>query len=151
MSGNGKPKRNTSNLVPFKPGHDPRRNLKGRPVRFTTLLNHGGDGSRITYDDVRAVVETQLMMEEADLKAIVMNPKAMAFEQIIAHAILKDIARGTLMNVEILMSRLYGRPKEYLNVDQNISQTKVYHLPMPDYDEPDLPPQSVNGGNGAPK
>lgn len=139
-----------ANLKPFRKGQS--GNPKGRPKRMTTLLYMDNNPAhRLTYDDVRAVIEVQMLMTEEQLKNIVFSDDAAMYEKVIARAIMKDAASGQIFNLETLLSRLYGRPKEQVDVNVNKTNEVVpYYLPVPDFTDAEVIdttkiPQNGNG------
>lgn len=98
------------NLKPFKKGEDPRRNLKGRPPAIPDLepLLH------------------KVLGEEKD------NKTAM---EIIIMALRSKATKGDIRAAEILMDRAYGKAKQ--TIDNNINVTKPIIIDWSDDDNTD--------------
>lgn len=103
---------NPENLKPFKKGEDPRRNLNGRPKKYTTLLKE--DGYKL--QQINDTIQVMLSMSLEELKEVWENPKATVLEKTIANAMRKSLEKGSLYSIETLITRVYGKPKEQVDV-----------------------------------
>ena len=108
---------NEQNLKPFKKGEDERRNLEGRPKKYVTLLKEHGY-KRVEVEDT---IQAMLSMDLEELKEVWQNPKATILEKTIANAMRKSLEKGSLYSIETLLSRVYGKPKETADVNQNVT------------------------------
>lgn len=99
---------NNENLKPFKTGEDERRNLSGRPRKFVSLLKEQGYKSAEINDTLMAL----LSMDLEELGDVYKNPKATVLEKAVAGAIRKSIEKGSLYNIETIITRAMGKPKE---------------------------------------
>lgn len=102
-----------NNLKPFKRGYDERRNLAGGPRKLTTTL--GGLG--YTKNEVHTTVLAILKMKEHEARAIADGDQYTILERTVAAAVLKDMDRGSLWNVETLLDRTLGRPHQSVQQD----------------------------------
>lgn len=102
---------NEHNLKPFKKGEDERRNLEGRPRKFVTELRDQGY-KMVEINDTLMVL---LSMDINELKDVFENPKATVLEKAVAGAIRKSIEKGSLYNIETIITRAMGKPKETID------------------------------------
>ena len=96
------------NLKPFKKGDDERRNLEGRPKKFTTLMKESG----YTLSEVNDSIQAIMAMDEKNIKEILKNEEATMLEKTVAKAIIKSYEKGSLYSMDTLLSRVFGKPKE---------------------------------------
>lgn len=106
---------NEDNLKPFKKGYDPRRENNGRPRKYVSELRSQG----YKLSEVNDTIQVLISMTIDELKEVYTNPKATILEKTIASAIRKSIEKGSLYSIETLLTRVYGKPKE--QVDLNAS------------------------------
>jgi hypothetical protein len=105
---------NPENLKPFKKGEDERRNLQGRPQKLITQLKEIGYSKSQVEDSVNAM----LTLSRKELEKIDRGDEYTIFERIIAGALLKSHDKNSLFNLEMLLTRSQGKPKE--TIDQTI-------------------------------
>lgn len=106
-----------ANLVTFKKGFDPRRNLKGQPKSLTTITGEHG----YSKSDMVTAINMLITLDQASLEEIADNESSTALEKIVSSALLESIRKKSLWNIETLLNRIYGQPKQ--EVDQNITVT----------------------------
>ena len=104
---------NEQNLKPFKKGEV--ANPNGRPRKYVSELR--AQGYRLS--EVNDAIQVLMSMTIDELKDVYTNPKATVLEKTIASAIRKSIEKGSLYSIETLLTRVYGKPKE--QVDLNAS------------------------------
>jgi len=104
---------NNQNLKPFKKGEV--ANPNGRPRKYVSELR--AQGYRLS--EVNDAIQVLISMTIDELKEVYTNPKATVLEKTIASAIRKSIEKGSLYSIETLLTRVYGKPKE--QVDLNAS------------------------------
>ena len=105
----------SENLIPLKPGYDPRRNYKGAPRKVVSTLNEIGYKNREISDTLLNILALTL----DEIKVIADNEGATALERTIAKAILNGAAKGSLYNIETVITRAIGKPKEVSEVKQD--------------------------------
>jgi hypothetical protein len=108
---------NPQNLKPLNKGYDPRRNMKGRPRVFLSKMKEQG----YTLSEVQDAMQVLMSMSAEELTKVRDNPQATVLEITIASAIIKSIQRGDLLSLETLLTRVYGKPKEKIEQDINIT------------------------------
>ena len=104
---------NNENLKPFKKGEV--ANPNGRPRKYVSQLREQG----YKLSEVNDTIQVLISMTIDELKEVYTNPKATILEKTIASAIRKSIEKGSLYSIETLLTRVYGKPKE--QVDLNTS------------------------------
>lgn len=91
------------------------RNPNGRPKKYVTLLKEQG----YKLSEVNDTIQTIMAMDIAELKAVWDNPKATILEKTIANALMTSLKKGSLYSIDTLLSRVYGKPKETSQVQQD--------------------------------
>lgn len=92
-------------------------NPNGRPRKFISQLKKEGYKQSEIFDAIQVLIS----MQPDELQAVKTNPKATVLEITIATAILKSIQKGDLTSLETLLTRVFGKPKE--KVEQEINVT----------------------------
>ena len=103
------------NLKPFAKGEVKRRNLEGRPRKYVSLLKEQGYKLAEINDSIQALMS----MTPKELEAVTKNPDATVLEMTVAKAIIKSMNNGSLYSMDTLLSRVYGKPKEQVDVQQD--------------------------------
>ncbi len=104
---------NNHNLIPIKKGEV--RNPNGRPRKFVSLLKEQGYKLSEINDGIQALMS----MTPKELKEVEANPDATALELIVTKAILKSLSNGSLYSMDTLMNRVYGKPKEQVDIQSD--------------------------------
>ena len=102
---------NEHNLKPAQKGEV--RNPNGRPRKFVSALKEQG----YKMSEVNDAIQVLMSMTIDELKEVYNNPKATVLEKTIAAAIRKSIEKGSLYSIETLLTRVYGKPKEQVDVN----------------------------------
>jgi len=92
----------------FSKGYDPRRNTNGAPRKLISTLSDLGYTTRQVSDTMLNL----LAMSKIEIQAISENESFTMLERMIAKALIKDFGKGSLWNVETLLNRAIGKPKE---------------------------------------
>jgi hypothetical protein len=90
----------------FKAGES--GNPNGRPRKFVSLLKEQG----YKLSEINDTLMALLSMDMNELKEAFENPKATVLEKAVAGAIRKSIEKGSLYNIETIITRAMGKPKE---------------------------------------
>jgi hypothetical protein len=90
----------------FKPGES--GNPNGRPRKLVSLLKEQG----YKLSEINDTLMALLSMDMIELKEAFENPSATVLEKAVAGAIRKSIEKGSLYNIETIITRAMGKPKE---------------------------------------
>lgn len=112
---------NPENLKSMKKGFDPRRNLKGRPRKWISEIKEQG----YTLSEITDAIQVLISLDAEQLTEVRNNPKSTVLEITISAAILKSIQRGDLESIETLITRVYGKPKEKVEQEINITNHTI--------------------------
>jgi hypothetical protein len=96
---------------------DKRINKNGRPRKWISEIKDQG----YTLSEITDAIQVLISLEPAKLEEIRNNPQSTVLEITIAAAILRSIQRGDLDSIETLITRVYGKPKEKIEQDINIT------------------------------
>lgn len=110
---------NPENLKPLKKGFDPRRNLKGRPRKWISEIKDTG----YSLSEVTDAIQVLVSLEPSKLQEVKTNPNSTVLEVTIASAIINSIKRGDLSSLETLLSRVFGKPKQQVDLDAKVDIT----------------------------
>lgn len=111
------------NLKPFKQGEDERRHLQGRPQKLITQMKELG----YTKTQVEETMLSMLSLGRKELEKIDRGDEYTIMERTIAGALLKGHDKNSLFNLEMLLTRSQGKPKE--TIDQTI-QSKNFTITL---------------------
>lgn len=90
----------------FKPGES--GNMNGRPRKYISELRAQG----YKLAEINDTLMVLLSMDLDELKAVFDNPKSTVLEKAVSNAIRKSIEKGSLYNIETIITRAMGKPKE---------------------------------------
>jgi hypothetical protein len=97
-------------LIPYKPGQS--GNPNGRPRKYVSLLKEQG----YKLAEINDTIQAMMSMDLEELKTVWDNPKATILEKTIAAAMRKSLEKGSLYSLETLLTRVYGKPKEQMDI-----------------------------------
>jgi hypothetical protein len=101
---------NLQNLTPFKKGEV--ANPNGRPRKYVSLLKEQG----YKLSEINDTIQVMMSMDMDELKTVWDNPKATILEKTIAAAMRKSLEKGSLYSLDTLLTRVYGKPKEQMDI-----------------------------------
>jgi hypothetical protein len=117
-----------SELVPGKNGGKLNRftkgesgNPKGRPRKVISKLKL--DGYKLA--EINDTIQIMVSMTFDELKKIWDSPDATILEKTIAAALRKSLSKGELDSVETLLNRVYGKPKNDVDITSNGQPIKI--------------------------
>jgi hypothetical protein len=90
-------------------------NPKGRPKKLVPSMKI--DGYKLT--EINDTIQSIISMTVEELKMVWDNPKSTILEKTVAGALRKSLEKGNLESVETLINRVYGKPKEKLDLTSN--------------------------------
>lgn len=115
-----------SNLTPFQKGKS--GNPNGRPRKFvSTLVEHG-----YKVSEINDTIQSLLAMTLKELKGVGDDDEATILEVIVARALYSDAVKGRVTNMETILSRVFGHPK------QSFEGTVTEQPFFPDVEYPDV-------------
>jgi hypothetical protein len=88
-------------------------NPKGRPRKYVSLLKEQG----YKLSEINDSIQAMMSMTIEELKAVWDNPQATVLEKTVAHAMRKSLEKGSLYSLETLLTRVYGKPKEQMDIN----------------------------------
>lgn len=97
-------------LIPFVKGQS--GNPNGRPKKYVSLLRDAG----YKLSEINDTIQVMMAMDLDELKSVFDNPKATILEKTIANAMRKSLSKGSLYSLETLLTRVYGKPKEQMDI-----------------------------------
>jgi hypothetical protein len=97
-------------------------NPNGRPRKYVSQLKEQGYKVAEVNDCIQAI----MAMDMQELKSVWDNPKATVLEKTIAGALRKSLEKGSLYSIDTLLTRVYGKPKETLNMTQTIIEQPLF-------------------------
>ncbi|MEY5020575.1 MAG: hypothetical protein RJA91_110 [Pseudomonadota bacterium] len=95
--------------------HPERINRNGRPRKYVSLLKEQG----YKLSEINDTIQTMMSMNLDELAAVWNNPDATILEKTIANAMRKSLQKGSLYSLETLLTRVYGKPKEQMDVNMD--------------------------------
>ena len=90
-------------------------NPGGKARKFITQIKDAGYKAA----EVRACILVFLSMTQEEIKAAANAPSLTLLERIVIKALLNDEKRGTVANLEVLLSRAHGKPREQIDINSN--------------------------------
>jgi len=100
-------------LIPFIKGQS--GNPNGRPRKYVSLLKEQG----YKLSEINDTIQVMMSMDMEELNAVYKNPKATIMEKTIANAMNKSLQKGSLYSLDTLMTRVYGKPKEQIDMNSD--------------------------------
>ena len=97
-------------LIPFVKGQS--GNPNGRPRKYVSLLKEQG----YKLSEINDTIQVMMSMDMEELKTVWDNPKATILEKTIASAMRKSLEKGSLYSLDTLLTRVYGKPKEQMDI-----------------------------------
>jgi poly-beta-hydroxyalkanoate depolymerase len=97
-------------LIPYVKGQS--GNPAGRPKKYVSLLRDAG----YKLSEINDTIQVMMAMDLDELKSVFDNPKATILEKTIANAMRKSLSKGSLYSLETLLTRVYGKPKEQMDI-----------------------------------
>lgn len=108
-------KNSLNNLAPFKKGFDPKRNTSGAPRKLISKISELGYNNREIADTLMNIAA----LTKTEIQSITENEECTLLERMVAKALLRDYEKGSLWNLETIISRAIGKPKESATVENS--------------------------------
>lgn len=87
-------------------------NPNGRPRKYVSQLKL--DGYKIS--EINDTIQNMMSLNVDELKKVWDNPNATILEKTIASALRKSMEKGNLDSMETLLTRVYGKPKQEMDI-----------------------------------
>jgi hypothetical protein len=88
-------------------------NPNGRPRKYVSLLKEHG----YKLSEINDTIQNMMAMDLEELKGVFENPKATILEKTVANAMKRSLEKGSLYSIETLLTRVYGKPKEQMDIN----------------------------------
>ena len=88
-------------------------NPKGRPKKLVPSMKMEG----YKLPEINDTIQHIISMNHEQLKSVLDNPEATILEKTVANALVTSLKKGTLENIETLLNRVYGKPKEKVEME----------------------------------
>jgi hypothetical protein len=88
-------------------------NPKGRLKKLVPSMKI--EGYKLT--EINDTIQSIISMTMDELKDVWNNPKSTILEKTVAGALKKSLEKGNLESVETLINRVYGKPKEKIDIE----------------------------------
>jgi hypothetical protein len=88
-------------------------NPNGRPRKYVSLLKEQG----YKLSEINDTIQNMMAMDLEELKGVFENPKATILEKTVANAMKRSLEKGSLYSIETLLTRVYGKPKEQMDIN----------------------------------
>ena len=98
---------------------DKRINKSGRPRKWISEIKDQG----YALSEITDAIQVLISLDTEQLHEIRNNPKSTVLEITIAAAIIRSIQKGDLDSIETLISRVFGKPKQQVDVDAKVDIT----------------------------
>lgn len=96
-------------------------NPKGRPKKLVPSMKV--EGYKLT--EINDTIQSLVSMTMDELKHVWDNPKSTILEKTVAGALRRSLEQGTLDSVETLINRVYGKPKEHIDLQQRTVSIQI--------------------------
>jgi hypothetical protein len=90
-----------------------RINREGRPRKYVSLLKEHG----YKLSEINDTIQNMMAMDLEELKGVFENPKATILEKTVANAMKRSLEKGSLYSIETLLTRVYGKPREQMDIN----------------------------------
>ena len=105
-------------LIPWEKGQS--GNPAGRPRKYVSKLQ--GEGYAIS--EINQCLQFMMAMTVDELNEVHKNPKSTVLEKTVAAALYKGLQKGSLFNLETVLSRAFGTPKQTTELQ---GETAIVH------------------------
>jgi len=105
---------------PFQKGQS--GNPKGRAPKYITTIT---DKTGYRNSEIADCMKSMLKMNQKEISEIQKSESTPILENLVASAIIGDIQKMELRNLDSILNRCYGKPKEQIEIDDN---TNPYNL-----------------------
>lgn len=107
----------------FKKGQS--GNPKGRAPKFITTIT---DRTGYRNSEIADCMKSMLKMNKAEISQIIQSESTPILENLVASAILGDIQKMELRNLDSILNRCYGKVKEQIEMIEQVDRYKELSL-----------------------
>jgi len=97
-------------------------NPNGRPKKYVTLLRDHG----YKLSEINDTIQVLMAMNLQEIVSVYDNPDSTILEKTIANAMIKSLKKGSLYSIDTLLTRVYGKPKEQMDINTDNKIEIVY-------------------------
>jgi hypothetical protein len=108
---------NKENILPFSWKKGQSGNPKGRPRKFVCQLKDMGYNKQ----DINQTIENMMAMTLNELAEIFKDDNCTILERTIANTLRKDLQKGNLYSIDILINRVHGKPNTSVEINGKIA------------------------------
>jgi hypothetical protein len=97
-------------------------NPAGRPRKYTTALKEHG----YKLSEINDTIQVLLSMTVEELNSVNDNPGSTIIEKTVANAMIRSLKKGSLYSIDTLLTRVFGKPKEQMDINTDNKIEIVY-------------------------
>jgi hypothetical protein len=97
-------------------------NPSGRPRKYVTILKEQG----YKLSEINDTIQSMMAMTIDELQDVYRHKDTTILEKTIAGAMYKSIQKGSLYSLDTLLTRVYGKPNEQMNITSDNKIEIVY-------------------------
>ena len=97
-------------------------NPSGRPRKYTTALKEHG----YKLSEINDTIQVLLSMTVEELNSVNDNPGSTIIEKTVANAMIRSLKKGSLYSIDTLLTRVFGKPKEQMDINTDNKIEIVY-------------------------
>lgn len=97
-------------------------NPNGRPRKYVSILKDYG----YKLSEINDTIQSMMAMTIEELKEVYLNDQSTILEKTIANAMYKSLNKGSLYSIDTLLTRVYGKPKEMIDLQSDNKIEVVY-------------------------
>ena len=109
----------------FKPGQS--GNPNGRAPKYITTVT---DKTGYKNSEIADCMKSILKMNKAEISQIIQSESTPILENLVASAILGDIQKMELRNLDSILNRCYGKPKDSIDMEVDLKTGLTPELEM---------------------
>lgn len=80
---------------------------------------------KYTIDTLLDTLNSLMSMTIAELEEVIANPKSTALMVVVARSFIRDKSKGDLLNLERILDRIFGKPKQDMTLSGSMVNTDL--------------------------